>query len=245
MLLKKYLTRYFEYDWRFGLFLILLFGLPRFAVVLHSYMNKSYAWVMLVFLLMWITPFLLLNKNGRKFIGLQKPNHYWRLCTIFISGALICLLIFCLFVLLFGKSTNNAFVYIGSNNAVASLTLSGRYIYFIIAVIPSMLFSPIGEEFLYRGIIHGSFVKKFGDKTASIFDSLAFSLTHIAHFGIIYIAGNWQFVLLPTIIWVISMFITCRIFFLCKQYSNSIWGAVISHAGFNAMMMYLIFYHTF
>ena len=106
-----------------------------------------------------------------------------------------------------------------------------------------MIFSPIGEEFLYRGVIHGSFVSKFGEIKASVFDSLAFAFTHLAHFGIIYIAGNWSFLPVPALLWIVSMFFVSQIFFRCKLMCDSIFGAVFSHAGFNFAMMYFTFYH--
>jgi hypothetical protein len=106
-----------------------------------------------------------------------------------------------------------------------------------------MTFSPIGEELFYRGIVHGSFAKELGERKASIIDSLAFALTHLAHFGIIYLSGNWHFLFLPAIMWVIFMFMASRIFFICKQKTGSIYGAIISHAAFNLTMMYFIFYH--
>lgn len=106
-----------------------------------------------------------------------------------------------------------------------------------------MIFSPIGEEFLYRGVIHGSFVEKSGEFKASIYDSLAFALTHLAHFGIIYDGEAWQFLLAPSILWVLSMFLVSQLFFRCKMMSQSIFGAVLSHSGYNLAMMYLIFYY--
>jgi len=108
-----------------------------------------------------------------------------------------------------------------------------------------MIFSPIGEELLYRGVVHGSFVKKFGENKASVFDSLAFAITHLAHFGIIYNSGHWSFLPLPSLFWIIAMFCVSRLFFRCKQFSDSIYGAILSHAGYNLAMMYLIFYHIF
>ena len=115
-------------------------------------------------------------------------------------------------------------------------------LYFTIAVIPSMIFSPIGEEFLYRGIIHGCFVPKLGETKASYFDSLAFALTHVAHFGIVYTLGTWCFLPIPALLWVFSMFIVSQVFFRCKLYCDSLWGAIAAHSGFNFVMMYGIFY---
>ena len=241
-ILRKYWSPYVQYNWKYGLFLILLFGVPRFILVLHSYVTQSYGTVMLIFLAMWFTPLIFLTKQGRKSIGIQHPKSYIRLLCSFIIGALSCAIIFLLLLVLFDKTQENAFVYISGNSSKSTLNTIDKQSYFWIAALPSMIFSPIGEEFLYRGIIHGSFVRQFGETKASIFDSLAFALTHIAHFGIIYVADTWLFLPFPTIIWVISMFIVSQIFFKCKQFSNSIWGAVAAHSGFNFAMMYLIFY---
>lgn len=241
-ILRKYWSSIFQYNWVFGLFLILLFGIPRFVLVLHSNVIKSYGFVMLVFVVMWFVPLIFLTKSGRKYIGIRLPNHFGRLCLSFLLGTLSCAVIFFLFVLFFDKTVENAFVYIGGNNPGSTLPVADRLLYFWIAVIPSMIFSPIGEELLYRGVVHGSFVARFGETKASVFDSLAFALTHIAHFGIIYISGIWQFLLVPAFVWVISMFAVSQLFFRCKLFCSSIWGAVIAHSGFNFAMMYLIFY---
>lgn len=240
--LRKYWNSRFQYNWKLGVFLILLFGIPRFIIVLQSYVDRSYGIVMFVFLSMWLVPFILLTKDGRRNIGIRRPSHWWRIILSFLAGGLTCYIIFSIFSFLFQTSIENAFVYIGGNNPSSGITGPDRSIYFCIAVIPSMIFSPIGEEFLYRGIIHGSFVPKFGETKASVFDSLAFALTHIAHFGIVYVSGIWDFLPVPTMLWVLSMFVTSQVFFRCKLYCNSIWGAVAAHSGFNFIMMYAIFY---
>lgn len=35
-LLRSLWTRFFRYNWAFGLFLVLLFGIPRFVLVLEA-----------------------------------------------------------------------------------------------------------------------------------------------------------------------------------------------------------------
>lgn len=114
---------------------------------------------------------------------------------------------------------------------------------FVSAVIVGMTFSPIGEELLYRGMVHESFVSKFGENKASIIDSLVFMLVHLPHFGIVYIAGEWSFPFFPALLWMLSMFLVSRLFFRFKVYSQSIWGAILAHSGYNFMMMYITFYH--
>ena len=67
-ILRAFWNRYFHYDWAFGLFLILLFGVPRFVIVLQSYVTRSYGIVMFVFLAMWLVPFIFLT-------GYSDPSH--------------------------------------------------------------------------------------------------------------------------------------------------------------------------
>lgn len=213
--------------------------------MLQANISGGYGSAFIIFFIMWFTPLVFLTKKGRKEIGIKRPINYLYLLYSFGLGILSCVIIFGVFQLLYNESLSNAFVYMskaaGSANGIPD---SDRLMYFLIAAIPSMLFSPIGEEFLYRGLIHGSFVKQFGETKGSVFDSLAFAFTHLAHFGIIYNAGEWRFLPIPAILWVISMFGVSQLFFRCKQMSGSIFGAIICHAGFNFAMMYFIFYHV-
>ena len=122
------------------------------------------------------------------------------------------------------------------------LSPKNKLITFIISTIMAMTFSPIGEEIFYRGMVHGSFKKDLNDTQASNIDSLAFSLTHLAHFGIVYVNGNWEFLIIPSILWVGLMFFTSKLFYLCRKNSGSLLAAIICHSSFNLVMMYIIFY---
>lgn len=235
-----------SYSWKFGLFLILIFGIPRFILVLDANASGSYGYVSVIFIIMWITPFIFLSKHGRRRIGIKKPDDYSWLIYSFIAGFAFCAIMYLTSTFFWGETLKNSFVYISRSYTVPGEALAtNRLMFFIMFSLVGMTFSPIGEELLYRGIVHGSFVSQFGERKASIFDSLAFSLTHLAHFGIIYYLSKWYFLPVPALFWVLGMFVASQIFFICKQKAGSIWGAVISHAGFNVAMMYFIFYHIF
>lgn len=234
----------FSFNWKFGLTLILLLGIPRFVIVLSAAVSRNSGLVSIIFVIMWFMPLLLLTKEGRRRIGIRAPKSYgWLFGSILLGGA-VCVITFLCFQLYYGDSLQNAFVYMSGNYPVGetAMTPSTRFTYFLIGTMASISFSPLGEELFYRGIVHESFVSRFGEQRASTFDSLAFALTHIAHFGIVYVAGAWQVFCLPALLWVIAMFVTSKVFFLCKQRSGSIWGAVLSHIGFNTMMMYITYY---
>lgn len=244
---KSYLKNKLKFNWQLGLFLILAFGIPRFIVVLSASKTGDYKLASIIFIVMWFLPFLLLSKLGRKQIGFTRPKKPSWLFFGFILGGLVCTLVWFLGNLLYGETINNWLVYISNSYQVPidENFENVRFTYFLIFGITSMIFSPIGEELLYRGLIHRSFSTSMGENKASIIDSIAFAITHLAHFGVLFVAGNWEFRLLPALLWMLLMFITSRIFFYVKQKSGSILGAILSHAGFNLAMTYFIFYHIF
>ena len=54
----KLWDRIFPNKWVLGLFLVLLFGIPRFILVLKSYVSGQSQWLSIVFTLMFFTPLL-------------------------------------------------------------------------------------------------------------------------------------------------------------------------------------------
>jgi membrane protease YdiL (CAAX protease family) len=244
-MLRPLWQKIFKFNWVFGFVLILLLGIPRFIIVLNSNITGNYSKIAIIFLFMWFSPFLFLTKSGRRYIGIKKPHNFSWLFYSMVAGIAICVFTYAVGILLYKHTINNWFVYISRSYHASGVVLNGsqRNIYFLIYSLTGMTFSPIGEELFYRGLVHGSFAERFGETKASIADSLAFALTHLAHFGIVYFSGSWHFLFIPAILWVFFMFITSRIFFLCKEKTGSILGAILGHAAFNLTMMYFIFYH--
>lgn len=113
---------------------------------------------------------------------------------------------------------------------------------FAITASVGMIFSPIGEELFFRGIVHSSFAKSIGNCRATVVDASAFALTHISHFGLVFIYGKWDFFLVPTLIWVAGMFLLSLLFIWFRRQSGSIFAAILCHAAFNLGMIYSIFY---
>jgi membrane protease YdiL (CAAX protease family) len=243
-MLRPFWRGLFEFKGLFALFLILLLGIPRFIIVLAANATGNYNLVPVIFLLMILLPFIFLSKEGRKSIGLVRPKSYRWLAYSFLGGIAISTFVFFAGWSLYANTISNWFVYISKSYAVSKIGLQGndRHIYFVIYAIIGMSFSPVGEELFYRGLVHGALAGSYQERTASTLDSLAFALTHLAHFGIVYIAGGWHFLFLPAVLWVCGMFLASKVFFFSKQKTGSIWGAVVSHAGFNLAMMYFIFY---
>jgi uncharacterized protein len=241
--LRPFWNRYFNFNWKFGLFLIGLICVPRFILVLNANASGNYSTIGIIMAISAMAPFIFLSKYGRRKIGITKPKSFKRLLIAFALGLLVSILLYFFGQLLYGDSYENWYNYIGKSYKIpVDINPSDKKILFLIMASMGMIFSPIGEEFFFRGIIHSSFEKSIGMKNATIVDSCAFALTHISHFGIVFINDKWDFYSLPTVIWVMSMFLVSVLFYVFKKYSNSILGAIICHAAFNLGMIYCIFY---
>jgi hypothetical protein len=238
-------NKLFHFNWAFGLLMLVAICVPRFWMALKANMTGNYDNIGAVMAISAIIPFIFLSKEGRKQIGITKPkNNAWILYS-FLAGIAISTIFFALGYLLYNNTLNNWYVYIGrSYNIATGLAAQDKLIYFTVYAVTGMCFSPIGEELFFRGIVHSSFRSSLGEKKAILIDSLTFALTHLAHFGIVYISGSWKFLFVPSILWVFGMFITSLVFIQCKKMTGSIVGAIASHAGFNLSMVYFIFYQV-
>ena len=236
--------RLFDFDWKFGLFLILIICIPRFILVLNANYVGSYGFsIPLIMTISAIAPFVFLSKYGRKEIGITKPQNFKWLFIGLACGLLASFVLYFIGQILYDNSYQNWYQYIGKlYNIPATITQTNKNVMFAIVAITSMIFSPIGEELLFRGIVHSSFAKSIGEKKATLVDSSAFALTHISHFGLVFINNKWDFFTISTIIWVMSMFLMSLLFFIFRKKSNSILGAILCHAAFNLGMTFCIFY---
>ncbi|MCO5723892.1 CPBP family intramembrane glutamic endopeptidase [Robiginitalea marina] len=241
--LKPFWDKFFKFDWKFGFFLIALICIPRFILVLQANQTGNYGPIGAIMFVSAFVPFIFLNKYGRKRIGIKKPKSIAGLVLSLIPGIAFSLFLFFIGKELYGGSYQNWYEYIGNSyNIPEGIAGNNKLILFSIMATTGMIFSPIGEELFFRGIVHGSFAKSIGERKASNVDSLAFALTHIAHFGLVFANGVWNFYLIPAMIWVLSMFLVSIIFFRAKKLTGSLLGAIFCHAGFNLGMIYSIFY---
>lgn len=241
--LRPFWGKLFKFNWKFGLFLIALVCIPRFILVLQANQSGNYGPIGSIMFVSAVVPFIFLNKYGRKKIEIKGTGKIGGLILSLIIGIAFSLLLYIIGIELYGNSFHNWYEYIAkSYNIPKGISGNDKLIIFAIMASTGMIFSPIGEELFFRGIVHGSFAKSIGDKKASVVDSLAFATTHIAHFGLVFVNGIWSFYPIPTIIWVIGMFLVSVLFFRMKKLTSSLLGAICCHAGFNLGMIYSIFY---
>lgn len=244
---KSFAAQRFCFHWKTGAWLLVLFSTVRFALVLHANVTRSYQVVALIFVVMIALPFLLLRRAGRRKIGLVWPAQWSGVLLGGAFGVLSCVALFYLTAYCFGLGEGNSLAYIARTygNIAQVLNDQNRLVYFLIFTIPSLLFSPIGEEIFYRGLVHECFASSLGSRKATLIDSAAFALVHVAHFGFIYAGSGvgWRFLPGPALLWVASLFVACLLFSVARRKSGSVWGAVAAHALFNLTMNYFIFYH--
>jgi uncharacterized protein len=232
------------FDVRTGIWLLVVFGLVRMVLVLQANVTGSYQVVSFVFVAMAVLPWVVLTRHGRRGIGIVRPSRWRWVLPAAISGGAACLAVYATTTAIWGNSVENPFAYIARTyaNVPQSPSDADRLVYFIIYAVIGMLFSPIGEEILYRGLAHESFASRLGNRTAALIDAGAFAFTHLAHFGVVYLAGAWTFLPLPALVWVAAMFLSSLVFYAFRVLTGSILGAIVAHAGFNLTMNYVIFY---
>lgn len=241
--LRPFWQKLFTFDWRFGLFLLLIICIPRFVLMLAAYVNRNYASIGLIMLLSAIFPYIFLSAYGRKEIGIRKVSKFTWLIWAILFGLAFSSLLFLVGQALYGNSHNNWYYYIGrSYNIPPSIGQHDKLILFSVTAITGMLFSPIGEEFFFRGLVQTSFARSFGELRAALLHSSTFAIVHIAHFGLVFVNQQWHFLPIPTLMWVFSMFLVSLLFTYVKKRSGSLFGAILCHSAFNLGMTYCIFY---
>jgi membrane protease YdiL (CAAX protease family) len=241
--LRPFWSRYFSYDWKFGLVLILLICIPRFILVMRANVTGSYQVIGIIMVLSALVPFIFLKREGLKQIGITRPSSLRMILISLVIGLIAGLFLYVIGQWLYGEGEGNWYRYIGRSYRIREgIEADDKLILFAVTAGMGMIFSPIGEELFFRGIVHDAFARSMGENRASMADSGAFALTHLAHFGLIYTGQQWQILMRPALLWVIAMFLVSRLFFFFKQTTGSLLGAILCHAAFNLAMIYSIFY---
>ncbi|HEX8468034.1 MAG TPA: CPBP family glutamic-type intramembrane protease [Allosphingosinicella sp.] len=231
-------------DSRSGWILLGLFSSVRVFLVLNANATRNYALVTLLFVVMALTPLLLLDLRGRARIGLTWRLRPYGLLMGIMLGATCCAAMILSANLLFGIGEDNAFVYVAGSYSGLPPVMSDaqRLILFGVFALIGMTCSPIGEELFYRGLVHECFAGKAGEGGAACIDAAAFAIVHLAHFGLVWTAAGWVLLPLPALWWLCGMFVAALAFNWSRRASGSVLGAVAAHAAFNLLMTAWIFY---
>lgn len=190
--------------------------------------------VMLGFLGMWFVPFVFLTRTGRLAMGLRRvENPRWLLGGLLL-GLGSSLVVFGLGFVLFGHGTDDWSVSILNSWGLDSAMLGlPRLELFLMFTIPAILFSPIGEEFFFRGVVHESVRERWGQGLATMANAAAFAGVHTLHHGLSWDGAGLRIALGSGLLWVLLIVGLSLLFTECRRRSGSIWPAVVAHAAFN------------
>ncbi len=194
------------------------------------------------FCLMAIMPWILLKSEGRKQIGLKKSSAkkmYWQGILLGALAALIC---FAVGFLLFGTGHDNWYISI-ANNYRSRLDTSGFSLIqlHLVFTIPALIFSPIGEEIFFRGLLQRTLEDHLTHNTSAVIECGAFGIVHLCHHGLLRTSSGLIFQPVSGPVWVLLMFLTALLFVWIRKRSGSIYPAILSHAAFNLTMNVVIF----
>ncbi len=205
---------------------------------------QRFYWVLPVgFAVMALTPHLFLSREGRRRAGLRRPvRPRWILWGVAL-GALGAVLCYGLGVALYGASDDNWFVSVRRAFPITPemAALPTAQLFWIITV-PSLIFSPVGEEIFFRGFLQQVAEERWSHRSGLIVDAGWFAVVHLVHHGIVRIDGQIRVFPLSGLIWVALIFGTGVMFALLRRRAGSLLAPILCHAAFNLAMNFTIFY---
>lgn len=189
--------------------------------------------------ILWPLPWLLSSKASRRAMGFNgSVSTHW-LLTGPVAALILLVIIILTSWVFFGDSEANWLVQhaIYLDETLMSLPPeTDTLVRFAVATLPAMLFSPLAEEFLYRGFMLTDFSMRWGKSAAMLIQASAFALLHLAHYGLSPFQPDLIAVFIP------SMFAAGLVFGWIRHKSGSIWIAVWSHSVFNLGMNGMVFF---
>jgi len=222
------------------LFFALLFAAMRGAGMLGP---ATMRWMLPAsFVTMTLLPWLLMSADGRRHIGLRRPASWLVLLPAILAGACAAMACGAAGLLLFGHGLDNWFMTVAASyrrmmdtSAFDMLTLH------LVFTLPALLFSPIGEEIFFRGILQRALEQRFSVRISTALECAAFGLVHLIHHGLVVGATGISIRPVSGALWVAAMCVTAGLFANVRKRSGSLFPAMAAHAAFNAAMNGMIF----
>lgn len=194
------------------------------------------------FMVMTVTPWMLLGKEGRRRIGLKRPARFGSLGTAFLLGAAAAIVCFALGIALFDHTRDNWFLTIADTyRKTMDTTGFSKILLHLVFTAPALIFSPFGEEIFFRGVFQQSLEGRLGGKGGTVVECAVFGIIHLCHHGILKTATGLTILPLSGAIWMVLMFCTGFLFAGIRKRSDSLWPAILSHMAFNLAMNWIIF----
>ncbi len=196
----------------------------------------------LSFVLMTVMPWILLTGEGRNQIGLVWPSHNRGFGLALILGSISAVICFALGLAIFGNGPDNWFMSI-ANNYKSIMDTSGFSMtrLHLIFTLPALIFSPIGEEIFFRGLLQRALEEHLTKKSSTLIECALFASIHLFHHGILRTSIGIIVLPISGFCWVGLMFLVALLFAWLRRSRNSLYPAMVSHASFNLAMNITIF----
>lgn len=198
-------------------------------------------------LAMWALPFILLTPVGWRRIGLSGPgNTASALLLSSLAGAACGIAVFTVGMAFYGNSPDNWCISIRNSFQIDQLRASvPPAALFAVIALPATIFTPLGEEILFRGLIQEGFTLRWNAVLATVVNSFAFGLIHLHVHGLWRDAAGFHLRVVSAALMVILLAGVSVVFTLCRLRSGSLFAAIAAHAACNLAMIAAIFFHYF
>ena len=194
--------------------------------------------IALSMVVVWPLPWLLCARQGRREIGFRAPVSWWWMLSGPAMGLAVLGIGAATAWVLFGSGPDNWFTHHATElqriGAGVSPGVSVVALFWVLTV-PSMIFSPLGEEFLYRGFILRVGSTLWGDRAGTVGQAAAFAFAHLAHYGLQPVQPAVIGLFLPT------NFLVALVLAWMVRRSGSLWVAVVAHSVYNLGLNGLVF----
>lgn len=194
------------------------------------------------FVLMAGLPWWWLTAEGRRRIGLRRARSMRTALAAMAAGAALALACGAIGQVLFGAGPDHWYqsvaAYYRRQAAAQGLDRLGLYLMF---TLPALIFSPIGEEIFFRGLLHSALAGRWGERWATWGEAGLFGVVHLAHHGVALTADGWTWRPVSAALWVLAMMAVALALAALRRVSGSLMPAILAHASFNAAMNAWIF----
>lgn len=232
------LTR--PFPWQFAAFLAVVLAACRAVGALGP---PNLRWLLpLGFVLMALIPWLLLDAQGRRRIGLSRAAAARIYPIALVAGGVAAFACFWLGRALFGTGGDNWFVTIASNyHRMVDTTGWSALRLHLFFTVPALIFSPIGEEIFFRGYLQDALERRFSVRASTFTECAAFGVVHLCHHGLLWTAASLTLLPVSGPVWAVLMFGAAFLFARLRKASGSLLPAIVAHAAFNLVMNLTIF----
>ena len=194
--------------------------------------------IALSMVVVWPLPWLLCTREGRTAIGFRAPVAWWWMGSGPALGLAVLGIGAAVAGALFGGGADNWFTHHAAELARIAADvppgLSAPALFWTLTV-PAMIFSPLGEEFLYRGFMLRVASTLWGDRAGTVVQAAAFAFVHLAHYGLQPVQPAVIGLFLPT-----NFVVALALAWMVRR-SGSLWVAVVAHSVYNLGLNAIVF----